>query len=100
MLRLTQAAATAVRDLTSKAPPASGVRLHVGSVPPPGRGAPIVIELESWPDQRDAVIENGGARLYVEPETLCVLDHKLLDVRVTEDLMLFELFEQPDLEFA
>ena len=100
MLRLTQAAATAVRNLTSKGPPASGVRLHIGSTFENGRGTPIVIEVAPWPDQRDAVLEKDGARLYVEPGTLRVLEHKLLDVKVSENRTRFELFEQPDLEFA
>ena len=100
MLTLTQAAAAAVRQLTSKGPPATGVRLHLGSAPLNGRGMPIVIEVAPWPDNRDSVLENEGARLYVEPETLLVLDHKVLDVRDTGGKQRFVLSEQPDLEFA
>ena len=100
LLTLTQAAASTVRELTSKGPPATGVRLHIGSTRFDGRGTPIVIEVAPWPDLRDSVLENDGARLYVEPETLLVLDHKMLDVRDTGDRQRFVLLEQPDLEFA
>ena len=100
MLTLTQAAAAAVRQLTSKGPPTTGVRLHIGSARLDGRGTPIVIEVAPRPRFRDSVLENDGARLYVEPETLRVLDHKLLDVRDTGGKPRFVLSEQPDLEFA
>ena len=48
----------------------------------------------------DTVLEADGARLYVEPETLRVLDHKLLDADITDGNARFALREQPDLEFA
>ena len=100
MLTLTQEAAGAIRQLTSAAPPGAGVRLHIGAMPRAGRPAPIEIDVVPWSDNRDTVLEADGARLYVEPETLRVLDHKLLDASVTDDGLRFALREQPDLEFA
>ena len=100
MLTLTQEAAGAIRQLTSAAPPGAGVRLHIGALLPGGQPAPVEIEVVPWSDNRDTVLETAGARLYVEPETLRVLDHKLLDAAVTDEGLRFALREQPDLEFA
>jgi Fe-S cluster assembly iron-binding protein IscA len=100
MLTLTQEAAGAIRQLTSAAPPGAGVRLHIGSMLTGGQPAPIEIEVVPWSDTRDTVLESAGARLYVEPETLRLLDHKLLDAEVAGAETRFALLEQPDLEFA
>ena len=100
MLTLTEDAAGAIRQLTSDTPPGAGVRLHVGVCVSAGEAAPIEIEVAPWPDTNDTVLESDGVRLYVEPETLRVLDHKLLDAEAPDGKPQFVLFEQPDLEFA
>ena len=95
MLTLTREAARAIRELT-ETPDADGVRIHAGSRFSRGHAPPIQMELAHCPDVEDTVLEAEGARLYLEPETLKTLDHKVLDVEDAGDEPRFALFEQPD----
>jgi hypothetical protein len=54
------------------------------------------IEVAPWPDAQDTVLEAEGARLYVEPEMLRVLDHKVLDADTTAGEPHFAIFEQAE----
>lgn len=93
MLTLTREAARAIREL-SEAPEADGVRIHAGSRFSRGHAPEIQVELAPGPDVEDTVLEAEGARLYVEPETLRTLDHKVLDADVDGEEPRFSVFEQ------
>ena len=97
MLTLTREAARAIRELTDD-PVADGVRIHAGSrFSRRAHGREIQIEVADGPNVEDTVLEAEGARLFVEPETMRALDHKVLDADVAEgDDPHFALFEQPD----
>lgn len=95
MLTLTREAAHAIRQLTNEAPPAAGVRLYADPAPV-GQLPPLQVEMTQWPSVEDTVLEAEGARLYVEPETLRVLDHKVLDAREDGGETRFDIFEQAD----
>ena len=95
MVTLTHEAAHAIRQLT-EAPMADGVRLHAGSRFSRGDAPQVQIEVASGPDVEDTVLEAAGARLYLEPETMRALDHKVIDADVAGDEPHFTIFEQPD----
>ena len=95
MLTLTREAAHAIRELT-QGPDADGVRIHAGKRFSRSHAPPIQVELAPSPGVEDTVLEAEGARLYLAPETMRTLDHKVLDADIAGDEPWFELFEQPD----
>ena len=92
MLTLTREAARAIRELTDT-PVAEGVRIHAGRR---FARSSVQIEIAPGPDVEDTVLEAEGARLFVEPETMRELDHKVLDAQVEDGEPHFAIFEQAD----
>ena len=99
MFMLTREAADAIRRLT-RDEAAGGIRIHAGSRRiGSGRFArdqtpPLQIEFARWPDVEDSVFEAGGARLYLEPESLRALDDKVLDAHVEDGEPRFAVVER------
>ena len=92
MLLLTRKAVRAIRELI-EAHPGEGVRLYVGSRRF-SRVPAIQVEVAGVPGVEDTVLEVDGARLYLDPETLRVLDDKVLDADLTGDEPRFLIYEQ------
>ncbi|GAA1639672.1 Fe-S cluster assembly protein HesB [Nonomuraea sp. NPDC048892] len=77
MLTLTENAAQAIRDLTATAPEPSQSGIRISSQ---GEGASsLTLTLATAPEPADAVVEAGGARVYLDPVAATVLDDKALD---------------------
>ncbi|HEY2937868.1 MAG TPA: hypothetical protein VGJ25_14795 [Gaiellaceae bacterium] len=55
----------------------------------------IELSLEESPSEGDEVVEDGGARLFVDGEAARLLDSKLLDATVHDDHLHSDLHEQP-----
>lgn len=82
MLTLTPNAVTAIRSLTSQQelPAETGLRIMSQ-----GEGTTsFQLALTEGPVAGDQVVEEGGARVFVEPTAAPVLDDKALDAQVTE----------------
>ncbi|HEY7143653.1 MAG TPA: Fe-S cluster assembly protein HesB [Streptosporangiaceae bacterium] len=82
MLTLTDNAVTAIRGLTSQRelPAETGLRIMT-----PGAGAPsFQLALAEAPMAGDQVVEEGGARVFLEAAAAAVLDDKALDAQVNE----------------
>jgi iron-sulfur cluster assembly protein len=82
MLTITDSAASAIRSLTSQPdlPVDTGLRIMK-----PGAGAPAFeLALTEGPVAGDQVVEEGGARVFVEPAAAAVLEDKALDAQVNE----------------
>lgn len=81
MLTLTDSAVSAIRGLVSgpELPVETGLRIVAQ-----GDGAPFQLALAEAPVAGDEVVEEGGARVFLEPAAAVVLDGKSLDARVTE----------------
>lgn len=95
MLALTETAADVIRKLT-EAPIADGVRISTAGASLNGHGPNLRIEIVPGPAEHDALVEAAGARIYLEPGAMRVLDHKVLDVDVEGDEVRFAILEQPD----
>ncbi len=82
MLVLTQAAAEAVKYLTSspQAPDEGGLR--IASSTAPENPAALQVSAESGPSENDQVIESGGAHVFLEPHAATYLQDKVLDAEV------------------
>ncbi len=81
MLTLTENAAAVIRTLTTQpeVPAGSGLRIAVDRTV----GA-LTLEIAATPAAGDAVLETGGARLFLDAEAVLVLEDKELDAAVDE----------------
>ena len=86
MLTLTDNALTAVRTLTQdpEAPDGAGLRILPGD-----EGLELILVAEPVPG--DALIDDGGARVYVEPQAAELLNEQTLDAQVEEGQVSFFL---------
>ncbi|MCR2784129.1 MULTISPECIES: Fe-S cluster assembly protein HesB [unclassified Microbacterium] len=82
MLTLTENAASAVKTLTSQIPTEDGgLRIREADQAEAG----FELALAPSPEPDDAVIETGGARVFVEQAATVPLDDRVLDAQVGED---------------
>jgi iron-sulfur cluster assembly protein len=82
MLTLTDGAVSAIKTLTSQPelPAQTGLRL----VTQGGGEESFQVTLAEGPIAGDQVVEEGGARVFLEPAAAAVLDDKALDAQVNE----------------
>jgi iron-sulfur cluster assembly protein len=82
MLTITDSAVSAIRGLTSQPdlPVETGIRIMKQ-----GEGAPsFQLALTEGPVAGDQVVEEGGARVFLEAAAAAVLEDKALDAQVNE----------------
>ncbi|MGH3029365.1 MAG: HesB/IscA family protein [Gaiellaceae bacterium] len=95
MLTLTSNAAEAVKTIAEASPELpndSGLRIQAE---PTGEGqVSFELAMVESPDEGDQVIEEAGARVFVEPEAALILEDKILDATVAGDRVQFGLSEQ------
>ena len=97
MLMLTDTAKDMVRDLVSsgEAPEGSGLRISAAREEG-GDGAALSLELATEPTAGDEVLDDGGTRVFLEPEAALLLDGKILDAERHGDHYHFRLDDQVD----
>jgi iron-sulfur cluster assembly protein len=94
MLTLTTEAAEAVRmiaEASPELPSDSGLRIQAQ---PTEDQISFNLAMVESPDEADQVIEEAGARVFVEPEAALILEDKILDAAVVGDRVQFSLSEQ------
>jgi len=85
MLVLTEAAAEAVKSVTSQPQVPEGAGLRIASSAPDSAGpADLQLTAALVPAQGDQVIEAAGARVFVESQAVAYLEDKVLDAQVDE----------------
>ena len=86
MLTLTDHAQTAVRTMTQdlQAPDGAGLRIA-----PSNEGLELMLVAE--PVAGDALIDDGGVRVFVEPQAAQLLDEQTLDAQVEDGKVNFFL---------
>src|SRR5580658_138607 len=84
MLVLTEAAAEAVKTLTStqQGPEGAGLRISSAESGDPGS---LRVAAAPGPGENDQVIEAAGAHVYLEPQAAAYLEDKVLDAEVDTD---------------
>ena len=95
MLALTENAADVIRQLT-EAPAADAIRISTTGASSNGHGPSVRIELVPGPTVNDALVEAAGARIYLEPGAMRVLDDMVLDADFDGDEIHFAILEQAD----
>lgn len=95
MLTITDNAAEAVRQISagSGLEPDPGLRISAGEPTP--EGTPLEISVTAGAEATDATVEEGGARVYVDPVVAPALDDKVLDAEVEGEQVRFALLEAP-----
>jgi iron-sulfur cluster assembly protein len=91
LLALTDNAVQAVKDIVSSSeqvPETAGLRL-VAEVT--GPQANLQLSVVSLPAEDDEVIEEQGARVFLEPEAASLLDDKVLDATVEHNQVAFTI---------
>jgi iron-sulfur cluster assembly protein len=87
MLTLSPSAVEAVDSLlhSPEVPDDAGLRIRTAG------DSQLAVEIAAEPAPGDQVIEDGGARVFVEPEAAPILDNAELDVRTEGDRVAFGL---------
>jgi iron-sulfur cluster assembly protein len=96
MLALTESAKDAVRDMVAAehGPESSGLRI---AAEPGGDGeASLSLEITPAPAEGDAVVDEDGARVFLEPTAASLLDDMVLDAEPHGDHVHFVVGSQDD----
>ena len=83
MLTLTDTASTVVKEIVDRsgAPAGAGLRIDTEGE----AGTEFSVEIAPLPEERDAIIEQAGARVYLAEKAAQALDEKTLDAHLGED---------------
>jgi iron-sulfur cluster assembly protein len=94
LLALTDNAVEAVRDIVSSSDEASetsGLRMVAERE---GMHANFQLSVVPLPAEDDEVIDEQGARVFLEPKAASLLDDKVLDASVEQDQVAFTIADQ------
>jgi Fe-S cluster assembly iron-binding protein IscA len=94
LLALTDSAVQAVKEIVSSAeetPETGGLRLVADRE---GAQANFQLSVVPLPAEDDEVIEEQGARLFLDPEAASLLEGKVLDASVEQNQVAFTLADQ------
>jgi Fe-S cluster assembly iron-binding protein IscA len=83
MLTLTDTASTVVKEIVDRSGAPAGAGLRIDSED--ATGTEFGVAIAPSPEERDAVIEQAGARVYLAEGAAEALDDKTLDAHVSED---------------
>lgn len=93
MVTLTDNAVAVIRNLTDQPQVPDGAGLRIATDPVAGA---LTLSLEASPLEGDQVVDNSGARLFLESEAAVLLDDKALDAAVDDSgAVQFAVAEQP-----
>jgi iron-sulfur cluster assembly protein len=94
MLDLTNSAANLIRSIAERPELPSEAGLRIAAESPDVRR--LTVAAAAQPDQGDQIVEKDGARVFLPPEVVAVVDDKVLDARVdTKGKVEFKLSTQP-----
>lgn len=94
MLALTESAVEAVKTLVETSDDvegSSGLRMVAE---PAGQRTNLQLSVVPLPAEDDQVIEEQGARVFLEPQAAALLDDKILDASVEQGQVAFTLVDQ------
>ncbi|MGH3025238.1 MAG: iron-sulfur cluster biosynthesis family protein [Gaiellaceae bacterium] len=94
MLALTENAVSAVKTIVSSSegtPETGGLRVVADTT---GPQVNFQMNVAAVPAEDDEVVEEQGARLFLDPEASTLLGDKLLDAAVDQNTVQFSLAEQ------
>jgi iron-sulfur cluster assembly protein len=96
LLALTDDAVEAVKNIISSSDEASetgGLRLSAERA---GAQTSLQLSVVTLPAEDDEVIQEEGARVFLEPEAAALLDDKVLDASIEQDRVEFTIADQAE----
>src|SRR5215831_2369766 len=96
LLTLTDNAMQAARDIlasSNELPESGGLRVAAEDM---GTQTSLGLSIVPLPAEDDEVIEEEGARVFLEPQAASLLDDKVLDVTVEENQVAFTIADQSE----
>lgn len=94
MLTMTDTAAEAIRGIVAAPELPDGAGLRIATQPSAGDGAALEVSVAETPADTDQVVDEHGARIFVEADAVPLLDDKLLDAQIEGSRVGFLLSEQ------
>ena len=94
MLALTDSASDAVQQMVEEQNAPKGSGLRIAAAPAEGPEASLSLDLETEPSAGDTVVEEGGARVFLDQAAAALLDDKVLDATAHEDHVHLTVHEQ------
>ena len=82
MLDVTENASDVIRQLTDRPEMPDGAGLRIASS---DAADTVTVSAAENPERGDQVVENEGARLFLEADAAVMLDDKILDARVNDN---------------
>lgn len=79
MLTITENAAVAINTIVSSSPMPEGAGMRISATPIDESHASLELSLAEGPAERDQVVEEAGAQVFLEPQVAMLLDDKTLD---------------------
>ncbi len=95
MLTLTDNAADAIRGIVASPEIPDGAGLRIATQPGATDPGALEVSLADVPADSDQVVEEGGARVFVEEGAVELLDDKLLDAEIEGHEVGFLITELP-----
>lgn len=83
MLTLTDTATLVVKEIVDRSGGPEGTGLRINAEDP--AGTEFAVEIVPTPEERDAIVEQAGARVYLGENAAVALSDKTLDASVTPD---------------
>ena len=98
MLTLTESAQQAIVSLVDPVDPTGHAGLRIAtSMPSNGAGPQLGLEFAREPAPGDRVIDERGARVFLDSSAAAILDEQVLDVRVDEAAQQVDFYVMPNL---
>lgn len=94
MLAITDTAAEAIRGIVAAPELPDGAGLRIATQPGAGEAATLEVSVAETPADTDQVVDESGARVFVEADAVPLLDDKLLDAQIEGTRVGFMLMEQ------
>lgn len=94
MLAITDTAAEAIRGIVAAPELPEGAGLRIATQPGAGDAGALEVSVAETPSASDQVVDESGARVFVEADAVPLLDDKLLDAQIDGSRVGFMLMEQ------
>lgn len=94
MLTITDTAAEAIQGVVSTEEAPEGAGLRIVAHPEGQPEGALEVSVAQLPAEEDAVVEEAGAQVFLEPRAAEVLDDKVLDAQIEGSQVRFSVGEQ------
>jgi iron-sulfur cluster assembly protein len=95
VLTLTDTAAEAIRGIVAAPELPDSAGLRIATAADAEQAGALEVSVAETPAETDQVVDESGARVFVEAEAIPLLDDKLLDAQIEGTRVGFTLSEQP-----